>query len=142
MKKLGALIYGVFLVTAVRHAYRLIRRGAMHPVVLYQQVQVCLIIDMYYESILVKDASVLCEYCDEMQYVTDYLSVHYKYMFNISHGIVRVRYRSLVIGSISIYLLQNYKIDTLNTLPFSQETTQRMASDVRKILKHRVKVDV
>lgn len=145
MKKLSSFIYGVCLVAAIRHALSVMKRSIMHPMVLYQQMQICLRIDTPDARYLVLDAAVMYRYSSEMMNVLNSLTFQYKYMFSIDHGIYEVHYNALCVQLLKIDLLTidhfaGNKTCTLDTLPFHKETATRMANDVRRLLKHRMRV--
>ncbi len=140
MKKLSSFIYGVCLVAAIRHAVSVMKRSIMHPMVLYQQSQICLSIDTLDARYLVLDAAVMYRYSSEMMNVLNSLTYQYKYMFNFNHGIYEVHYNALCVPILTSDHFARNKTCTLDTLPFHKETATRMANDVRKLLKHRITV--
>lgn len=140
MKKLSSFIYGVCLVAAIRHALSVVKRIIMHPMVLYQQMQICLRIDTPDARYLVLDAAVMYRYRSEMINVLNSLTFQYKYMFSIDHGIYEVHYNALCVQLLTSDHFARNKTCTLDTLPFHKETATRMANDVRRLLKHRIRV--
>ena len=141
MKKLSSFIYGVCLVAAIRHALSVVKRSIMHPMVLYHQLQICLRIDTPDARYLVLDAVVMYRYSSEMINVLNSLTYQYKYMFNFDHGgIYEVHYNALCVPILTSDHFARNKTCTLDTLPFHKETATRMANEVRRLLKHRIRV--
>lgn len=128
---------------AVAHALNVIRCRFMHPMVLYNQLQLCLIIEAPDGDYLVKDAAVMSTYAEDMRELLNDLSWHAKYIFDRQrNGVFALRYRGLYVVLPRKFIYDDrYKICTLDSLPFSVEANKLISEHARYFLReHRMEV--
>ena len=149
MKLLPTLIYAGCLVSATRHMVRCIKGYIMHPNRVNSLYQLCLVISSGGNAYIFPDVAVFCFDHTEMEVLINHLKLDYTNIYEARSGQIRSynyylwptaefrqdRKRFSFYGNFI-----TREVRSLDRLPFDEETNKRFAQDVRRLLKHRIRV--